>query len=209
MMPVRFIRVRYLSMVFTAMLVLGACTVLSEGPEQQVTSLMNVAPDKALIVGRLELHPPLQEGEQDLKTSEAREFRNVFVLYGGDQLRDFKTDRPDSFAGSFSLVLEKEFFIKVDKGRIFYISGGMFYTAYDPPIRTESHIFSTPFRIDVKPDDQAVYIGTIQLFRDKNNKLKSISVRDDYEWAVSRFKERFGTSRTLRKALVDAVGLFQ
>ncbi len=39
-------------MVFTAVLVLGACTVLSEGSEKLVTSLMNVAPDKALTVGR-------------------------------------------------------------------------------------------------------------------------------------------------------------
>ena len=30
-------------------------------------------------------------------------------------------------------------------------------------------------------------------------------VRDDYQWADAKFKERFGTSKTLRKALATPV----
>ena len=61
-----------------------------------------------------------------------------------------------------------------------------------------SHTFGSLFQVELRPDDDAVYIGTIQYFRDESNNLKSVSIRDDYEWADARFKERFGTARTLR-----------
>jgi hypothetical protein len=32
--------------------------------------------------------------------------------------------------------------------------------------------------------------------------LKEVMIRDDYQWADQQFKERFGTSKTLRKALL-------
>jgi len=174
-------------------------------PEPQVTNLMFVAPDKAIIVGRIELHPPLQEGEQTLKTSRGEEFRNVFILYGGDRLRDFTKSKPATFEGSFATTLEKEFFIKVEKGSTFFVSGGTFYTEYDLPNYITYHTFSSPLQVNIMPDDEAVYIGTIQYYRDENNGVKDVMIRDDYQWADAQFKERFGTSKSLRKALVTPV----
>jgi len=180
-------------------------TLWSTRPEQQVTGLMNVAPDKAIIVGRVELHPPLQEGEQTLKSSRGEDLRNVFILYGGERLRDFTKSRPATFEGSYSTTLEKEFFIKAGKGSTFFVSGGTFYTEYDLPYHITYHTFSSPLQVEVMPDDEAVYIGTIQYYRDENNNLKDVMIRDDYQWADSQFKERFGTSKTLRKALLTPV----
>jgi hypothetical protein len=174
-------------------------------PEQQVTSLMNVAPDKTIIVGRIELHPPLQEGEQTLKSSRGEDLKNVFILYGGERLRDFTKSKPATFEGAFSTTLEKEFFIKAEKGSTFFVSGGTFYTEYDLPYHITYHTFSSPLQVEVMPDDEAVYIGTIQYYRDENNNLKDVMIRDDYQWADSQFKERFGTSKTLRKALLTPV----
>jgi len=37
-------------------------------------------------------------------------------------------------------VLEKDYFIQVDKGIILYVPGGTFYSIYDPPYR----VVSTP-----------------------------------------------------------------
>lgn len=190
------------------LVLLCACTAMTIGsgqPEPQVTSLMFVAPDKAIIVGRIELHPPLQEGEQTLKTSRGEELRNAFILYGGDRLKDFTKNKPATFEGSFATTLEKEFFIKVEKGSTFFVSGGTFYTEYDLPYHITYHTFSSPFQIDILPDDEAVYIGTIQYYRDENNNIKEVMLRDDYQWADSKFKERFGTSKTLRKALATPV----
>jgi hypothetical protein len=196
------------AIIAAAFVSLCACTTLPTGPghpEQQVTDLMFVAPDKAIIVGRIELHPPLREGEQRLKTSRGEELRNEFILYGGDRLRDFTESKPATFEGSFATTLEKEFFIKVAKGSTFFLSGGTFYTEYDPPYHITYHTLSSPLQTEVKPDDEAVYIGTIQYYRDENNNVKEVMIRDDYKWADTQFKERFGTSKTLRKALLTPV----
>lgn len=188
--------------VLAAAALLAACAVVSDSPEPQVESLMNVAPEKAVLVGRIELQPPLRDREQVLRDSQGEELRNSFILYIGDTPRDFKSRPPDTFEDAFMTDLDREFFIKVDKGRTLYMSGGMFYSVYDPPYRIESHAACMDFTIDIQPDDSAVYIGTIQLVRDDRNAITSLLIRDDYQWADDKFKARFGTRKSLRKALL-------
>jgi hypothetical protein len=171
-------------------------------PEPQIMSLMDVPPDKTVVVGRVELHPPLREEELTLKTERGEELKSAFILYCGDRLMDLKARIPASFSGSFATVLEKEFFIKTGKDMTLYVSGGTFYSVFDPPYRVLSHTFGSPFQVELRPDDEAVYIGTIQYYRDAANNLTSVMIRDDYQWADSQFKERFGTSKNLRKALL-------
>jgi hypothetical protein len=80
------------------------------------------------------------------------------------------------------------------------ISSGTFSTASGSPLRIEAHAFNSRLQVELRPDDHAVYIGTIQYYRDGSNTLKSIMVRDDYRWAAGKFKERFGTFLAIRKA---------
>lgn len=179
----------------------GACAVM---PEPQITSLLDVPSDKIIVVGRIELHPPLGEDEQVLRTARGEELKNTFIFYCGDRPRDLRTNKPGSFEGSFATTLEKDYFIKVDRSITLFVAGGIFYSAYDPPYRVVPHTFSSPFQVELRPDDEAVYIGTIQYYRDDSNNLTSVQIRDDYQWADSLFKERFGTNRSLRKALLTS-----
>ena len=110
--------------------------------------------------------------------------------------------RPGNFSGSFATTLEKDFFIKIDTGIILYVSGGTYYSASGIPNRIEPHTFSSLFQVELRPDDEAVYIGTVQYIRDESNKLTSVMIRDDYKGADIHFKERFGTDKSLRKALL-------
>jgi hypothetical protein len=204
----RFVKLLALVIFALAALSVCACTTLTIGavqPEPQVTNLMFVAPDQAIIVGRIELHPPLQKGEQTLKSSSGEELRNAFILYGGNRLRDFTKSKPTTFEGSFATTLEKEFFIKAEKGTTFFVSGGTFYTEFDLPYHITYHTFSSPLQIEIMPDDEAVYVGTIQYYRDENNNVKTVMIRDDYQWADTQFKERFGTTKNLRKELATPV----
>ena len=179
-----------------------ACTAMPVRPQPQVTTPQEVPPGMVVLVGRTELHPPLQPGEQSLKTAAGEELENTFILYCGDRLMDFNEGNPTSYVGSFSTTLEKDFFIKVRRDPLLYVSGGTFYAAYDPPLHIESHTFSSPLRVELRPDDKAVYIGTIQYYRDQFNKVKSVMIRDDYQWAESQYQERFGAQNPLRKSLV-------
>jgi len=171
-------------------------------PERQIMDLRSVPPDMVILVGRIELHPPLEAGEQALNSGQGEYLKDTFILYCGNQPIDMSAGVPENFAGSFHTTLEQEFFITVPRGKTLYIPGGTYYTAYDPPARVESHDFSSPFQVDLRPVDEAVYIGTIQYFRDNAHVLRSVSVRDDYTWAAAQFKERLGSAKILRKALV-------
>ncbi len=98
-------------------------------------------------------------------------------------------------------MLDKEFLIKVDRVRFLFISGGPYFTAYDPPDPVEAQTMNSPFQTELQPDDEAVYTGTLQLYRNVNA-LQSVTIRDDYQRAHARFEERFGTSTTPHNALV-------
>ncbi len=129
------------------------------------------------------------------------------MLYGGRELLDLAVATPDDFKGSFAVKLEQDFFIKIERGNRFYLSGGLFYTLFDAPSRIETQVYSSPFLVELRPEDTAVYIGTIQYYRERvgNNTLRSVMVRDDFQWAESQFKDRFGAGKKLRKVLVVPV----
>ncbi len=182
---------------------LYACAAVT-GPEPQVANLINVPPGKIVVVGRIELHPPLQKGEQ-VRESGREDVRNAFYLYCGDRLRDFNTEKPETLSGSFMTEWDREFFIKVDRSRFLFISGGVYFTGSDQPGGADIHAIQQSFQVELRPDDEAVYIGTLQFFRNGADTLQSVTIRDDYQWADTQFKERFATSRTLRKALVKPV----
>ena len=171
-------------------------------PEPQISSLLDVPPDKTVIVGRIELHPPLSSEEQTSGTVGGMELKSGFVLYCGDRPRNLDAVKPDDYSGSFATTLDKDFYIKTDAGITLTVSGGTFYTADVLPSRAIYHTLSSPFRVALRPDDKAVYIGTIQYYRDDANNLRSVMIRDDYDWADRQFKERFGTNTSLRKALL-------
>lgn len=171
-------------------------------PASQELSLINIRQDQVLLVGKIELHPPLRGDEQVLKTYRGEGLKNNFILYCGNRFRELKESISPDFNGTFDTTLEQEFFIKIKKDKTAYVSGGFFYTVYDPPANVKlSPLFNSPLQIALKPDDEAVYIGTIQYNRDKDNHLTSVTIRDDFKKADARFKMHFGTAKTLRKAL--------
>jgi hypothetical protein len=190
---------------FLLLLSLAGCAFMPmpREPQAQVTVPQDVSPEMVVLVGRIELHPPLQPGEQWLGTPPGEDMENTFILYCGDRIVDISASGPAGFAGAYSTKLEKDFFIKVGHYPLITVSGGMFYEAYAPSIRVKSHAFKSPLQVRLRPEDQAVYIGTIQYYRDATNHLKSVMIRDDYQWAESQFKQRFGAGMTLRKALVQ------
>ena len=87
--------------VFAAALLLFACAKMPGPPEPQVTSLWWFPSDKAVMVGRIELHPPLQAGEQTLMTKQGKKLKNAFILFSGNELRDIPAAGPESLEGSF------------------------------------------------------------------------------------------------------------
>lgn len=184
---------------------LCACTSSRTQAERQAWNIAGVPGNKILVMGKIELHPPLSDEEQLLKGSRGEALRNAFVLFCGDQLKDLVTRMPDDLSGGFDITPEKEFLIMVDRDKPFFLAGGIFYTAYDPPANIKYQTFPSPLTAKFKQGDEAVYIGTIQYYRDAENRLTSVMIRDDFQWAETRLKERLSSFKTIRKALVAPV----
>lgn len=60
-------------------------------------------------------------------------------------------------------------------------------------------------RVDLRPGDSAVYIGTIQYFRDEFFEITRLVIKDDYERARAGFTKKFGNRVALRRALATRV----
>src|SRR5260370_31242376 len=56
-------------------------------------------------------------------------------------------------------------------------------------------------RYDIRPDDKAIYVGTLLLHRDEFNEVTKVVVVDEYGPAAAAFKQRFGPGTELRKAI--------
>jgi hypothetical protein len=80
-------------------------------PGQQVRRFIDIPEDRVVLVGRIELHSPLGKDEQFLKTSLGKSFTDRFVLYCSDGLQDFASKEPTTFEGSFSVELERPFYL--------------------------------------------------------------------------------------------------
>lgn len=61
------------------------------------------------------------------------------------------------------------------------------------------------FKVDIRPGDKAVHIGTVQYFRDEFFDTTKVVVKDNYAKANAEFRQKFGQQFTLRKALAVPV----
>jgi len=66
-----------------------------------------------VLVGRIELHPPLGKDEQFLKISLGKSFADRFILFCSDDLHDFTSQKPSTFEGSVSDESGEHFSLEV------------------------------------------------------------------------------------------------
>ena len=59
-----------------------------------------------------------------------------------------------------------------------------------------------PLSLDLRPEDRAVYIGTLRLHRDEFHGVVRAEVRDEHATAATLVRERFDPGMPLRRALL-------
>lgn len=191
----------------------AACLVLAgcgPQPEQPVTRLADVGADSVVVVGRLELKPPLRPNEQQLKVG------TFDPLDAADAMRDrgflwfgHSGDTPAE-KGDFVMNprLGEFYFFRVPKNTP-YMLGGFIRTQYVMKMISPRSVAVDEARIeipggvryDIRPGDRAIYVGTLVLHRDEFNEVTKAVIVDDYAPAAAAFKQRFGQGTELRKAI--------
>lgn len=181
--------------------VLGACV----GPAREpVSSLSGLNGGETVVVGRIELVPPLRKNEQKFKGIIVGDWENKIVLITDDQYRTL-TDEPGmaDFAGRIETKFGQTFFVRSDN-KPFYILGGMMYLDLGGNEINKAY-FPGGLKVALKPGDKAVYVGTVRYHRNEFFEITRASIVDDYDAASTEFKKKFGAKYPLRKALLTTV----
>lgn len=180
---------------------LGACV----GPAREpVDSLSGLNGGETVVVGRIELVPPLRKNEQKLKGLGTGNFENKIILIADEQYRAL-TDEPGmaDYAGRIEAKFGQNFFVRSDS-KPFYILGGMVYLDLGGQEMNRAY-FPGGLKVSLKPGDKAVYVGTVQYHRNEFFEVTKAAIIDDYDRANAEFKKKFGARYSLRKALVTTV----
>jgi hypothetical protein len=174
-----------------------------------VNSLAEVGPDEVIVVGRVELSPPLKPGEQKVGSTYA-EYKDVAFMVVGDAPRAVPMLGYGDLKSRLEAPLGKEFFVK-HPAKPFFVLRGFILMNLEIKVSSGNQApdsgqapLNGLFQVDVKPGDRAVYVGTLRYTRDEFFETEA-TVRDDYARAKAEFEKRFGKGIVLRKALARPV----
>lgn len=181
---------------------LGACVV--PAAREPLDSLSGLGGDETVVVGRIELVPPLRKDEQKFKGIIIGDLENKIILITDEQYRVL-TQEPgmSDFAGRIEAKLGKNFFVR-SRSKPFYILGGMLYLDLGGREMNRAY-FPGGMKVSIKPGDKAVYVGTVQYHRNEFFDVTKVAILDDYERVNAEFKKRFGAKYPLRIALLTTV----
>lgn len=187
------------------LLLLAACVPTSA--IVPIDSLSQLDASNVLVVGRIVLHPGLAADEQDLGES-YEEFRNMAVIVTDGQLRDASELRYGDFGERIDAPFDQFFTVGHSRKSFFLLRGWVIMRARfamgNDGVPEYAPLDGT-FRVDVRPDDRAIYIGTIHYYRDDFFSTERIEVRDDFKDAQAFARKKFGTDVSLRKSLAVPV----
>src|SRR5262245_29592986 len=162
----------------------------------------SVGSGETIIVGRVELVPPLQKGEQRLKGIGTGAYENKMVLLTGERPRPLPADPAVAdYADRIEATLGSTFFVRT-RSSPFYILGGILFLEIGTGMNRAR--FPGGMRVPVREGDRAVYIGTLRYHRDEFFEITRVTVVDEYNTAHAEFTKRFGSGVPLRKALMES-----
>lgn len=171
-----------------------------------VTAASGLSAGQTIVVGKLELDPPLAPGEQKLGDS-YKEFENVALMILDEQPRITHRLALGDLSRRIDAPFGKNFFVQHPTQSFYILKSWVVMHAKiemsspNATPRDTNAPLEGMFRVDVRPGDKAVYIGTIRYHRDEFFSTTKVIVKDDFTSAQAEFQRRFGKDVVLRKAL--------
>ncbi len=185
------------------LLLLGALSACVSGAGGQVASMTEVGSGETLIVGSVELVPPLIKDEQKIQGLNSGMYENILFLLSDDKYRVLN-EEPGMGDYTIEAVLGKDFYVRSSSDKHFFILAGMLYLELGGSATNRAY-FPGGLKALIKPGDKAVYVGTVQYHRDEFFVISKVTVVDDYDRANAEYKKKFGAQYSLRKALLTQV----
>jgi hypothetical protein len=188
-----------------AAVALAGCVSVSE---TNVENLAELGSDAVLVVGKIEIVPPIRPEEQSYKAldpfNSKRHFMGRAVMFMSDK-REYQEYTGDAL----NPPLQETYFLKVPRTKRYMVKGSVTMAF---ALRTVSRrqavtdqtelVFPAPLEFDIRPADRAVYVGTLRLHRDEFHEVTRAEVRDDYARAAAEYRAKFPGAPLPRKALL-------
>jgi len=184
-----------------AALAIAAATAGCSG-QPQLESKDELRTGDVILVGRIELVPPLFPNEQILGAPLTGRFRDKVHSLFSDQLYDPEESTFTFYRKSTLVELGREFYLRQPMSKtLFYSGGAVVMTATNQG--QEDIKLPGGLRYTLNPGDRAVYVGTIRYHRDDYNTITKTEVIDDYARVNREFVARYGTGMKLRNVRPD------
>ena len=175
------------------------------GPAREgVDSFSGVGSGEVVVVGRIDLVPPLRKGEQRLQGIGSGRMENKIFIIADDHYRVLKEEPGVAdYTGRVEATLGQTFFVR-SGNKSFYVLGGMLYLDIGGTEMNQAY-FPGGLKVSIKPGDKAVYVGTLKYHRNEFFQVTKVEIVDDYTRANNEFKKKFGSKTPLRKSLMTPV----
>jgi hypothetical protein len=169
--------------------------------------------DTVVVVGRIELVPPLRSGEQDLKMGTIDPLDIKSQLQGRALLWLAPTPKHEErTADVINPPLEQTYFFRIPRTTRYVVHGSVIMQHRVTSVSrrgvdtsTAELLIPAPIELDIRPSDQAMYVGTLRLHRDEFNEITRAELIDEYPRALAEFRKKFGAGPALRRAIARPV----
>ena len=187
-----------------AALLAAACVSVSE----DVGSLKEIGSDSVLLVGKIEIVPPIRPDEQQYRAgwdpaNSKRHFIGRAILFTSDT-REYR----ERTGNALNPPLEETYFVKLPRSHRYVVKGSVTMALVSGGASARSGfqqtelVFPAPIELEVRPSDKAIYVGTLRLHRDEFHEVTKAELRDEYPAAMAEFRKRFAGEPLPRKALL-------
>lgn len=180
---------------------LSACSWTSMSMPE--ASSYGYAPDRVIVVGKMELLPPVDiENEQRTHWNAPGDeaILNRVFMFTSAEPTPIDTDDVGmgDFKNSMAALWDVTFFLESTRERT-YLRGGMMVLDSQSSDRVW---FPGGYYYDAPKEASAIYIGTLRYTRDDFYNTKKLELIDEYNSASKQFKAKFGATAQLTKALL-------
>ena len=169
-----------------------------------VKSFSELRPNTVVLVGRIELVPPLAEHEQNINVRNPDKYKNQVYIVTGSKYRQFTgSPNPKKIKTYITSDLEKTFYIRKTNTPLF-IQFSMIYL--DLSSRSQEMAYLPGgLRIPIRPGDKAVYMGTLRFHRSESFDIERVQIIDNFRQEGKVFRALFGTSYPLIRRIAEPV----
>jgi hypothetical protein len=180
------------------------CISADAKPRKAINSFKKLRANETVVVGRVELVPALHEHDQRLRGPMSRKYANkMFLMIDAEHWELTEEPGFGDFKGRIDAPFGEEFIVRSSTEPFYVIAGMMFLSlGYGTP---DQAYFPGGLKANIRPDDKAVYIGTIRYHRNEFFEVTDAEIVDEYDRVKREFEKQVGDEYPLRKALLSPV----